>query len=388
MTLMPFRKVCNVAKSTAALLSVGAFGAAAVYAGSTDQTICLALGATTFLGSVAGNAAFDGIQKLIRACRERPQERVDENHIILRALRHAQIEALIQLRVRWNEDRGRDADERARTALDDAFDHRLGTYIEEEEASADTLTWEAMPDPEVDDLNALRASAASFDAALALRHGIGLALDEIGGPARLAVWTELQQNVGPEIPGAFRARFDAPDGGFFALFVGAAAARLRDNAEFERIWNAEQVATIRHLAGTTADTVGKLEDQAAAATNALKQQGILIEAIAGRVDAMSTALVDIRNHLFGDDTWLHFDIVIRPEGWLRFSPYNPAVPFQGRREILAELDAFLNDDRPFAWWGATGQEERARLAWRWSFACVPARAAGGWASCARIGTCA
>jgi hypothetical protein len=53
---------------------------------------------------------------------------------------------------------------------------------------------------------------------------------------------------------------------------------------------------------------------------------------------------------------LEFNVPETTERLLRFSPYNPRVPFFGRTETLSQLEAFLTCEpgRPFAWWIVTG----------------------------------
>lgn len=53
---------------------------------------------------------------------------------------------------------------------------------------------------------------------------------------------------------------------------------------------------------------------------------------------------------------LECDLPSTTEGLLRFSHYNPRVPFFGRSDALSQLEAFLTCEagRPFAWWMVTG----------------------------------
>ena len=53
---------------------------------------------------------------------------------------------------------------------------------------------------------------------------------------------------------------------------------------------------------------------------------------------------------------LECDLPSTTEGLLRFSHYDPRVPFFGRSDALSQLEAFLTCEagRPFAWWMVTG----------------------------------
>ncbi|MGE4048746.1 MAG: hypothetical protein AB7F35_28090, partial [Acetobacteraceae bacterium] len=361
----------TILKATAALLGVGVTGAAMTYLGGSADMLPAAY---SFLGGIGGNATFSGLQDLFRTCRERPQGTVDENHVILRQLRLSQLDALRQLLDLWNRQRASDLTDGNMVSLrtGDAFNHALSNFLATEEEATHDLTWESLPDPPAD--GPLPAAVPAFDQALALRHGPGPALAQIGAPVSAAVWSELRTNVSVAIPDSFRILFDAPQGGFFALYVGAAARRLRDNPDFARIWNAEQVAVIRYLVGETAVSIVALEKAAAQATETLQRQATLLDAIDGRGAALHDAMRDMHERLFGNDTWLEFPTVAA-HGWLRFSRYNTAIPFVGRANILRDLNTFLMDDRDFLWWGITGPggAGKSRLAAK---LCLLARAQG------------
>ena len=204
----------------------------------------------------------------------------------------------------------------------------------------------------------------SFDAGLARRREQGKP-----GPTSPIVSTcrklaedvvldELRASGFDDIPALFLSALrGGPDGtgGWFDLFVRDAAAKLKQGGEFERIWNAEQVAVMSHMVKGIGAQTNAIATSLPQATNALHEYGTALDALAGDVVATRSYAQAVWNRACGDRALaLDFEAVVSTEGLLRFSPRNPRVPFIGRAPEMAVLDDFLGCEQPFAWWLVTG----------------------------------
>lgn len=285
---------------------------------------------------VAANATFAGVHHLTGVLRNRPSGREADSNPVLRAVLRSSLKARHQLEAGPNS--------AAQPANPDDTSQRIGRNFAEEFAAANAITFESLGHATTP-----RIASSPLPAAPDRRHGVGHSLQSLAT--------------------AFKARFDATQDGFFDLFIAAFAQQLRDNPKLARQWTEAQIAALLP-GGEPAAT-----QHSQAATQALMRHGLCTEAIAGKIGAMEEIPAQIKAELPSQDDWLHFDFAIALDGWRRFSPYNPRVPFQGRQDVLAELNSFLHDPRPFAWWGITGAggAGKTRLALE---LCLRARAQG------------
>ena len=290
----------------------------------------------------------------------------DEVSITIRELRRAQLKALWKVLQRFQKGRATDRDAK-RQAQADIFCDYLKRFLDKETGDIETLTWAGV-EGTADQENALRRRVLeclpeSFDESLAVRHHAGLK-----AAAETVVLEELRRSVFEDIPPLFRSAFQDISNGWFDLFVRDAAARLKADGEFERMWNAEQIAVVRHIAQEIVTRVDTITDWMPQANEAFRAFGVGLDALAGDLEATRDYAKAVYDRACGDHALpLDFDEVISNEGILRFSPLNPRVPFIGRDTELVALEAFLTADlrRPFAWWlvigsGGAGKTRLAR----------------------------
>ena len=317
-----------------------------------------------FVGNITANLGTDYLRRLRGSWLDRSRP-VEENHVIIRTLRRAQLEALRDIANRF--DRHRLTDQlAARRAQADRFAGALRAWLDAEDKRAPELTLDDLAEGDNSTPTGLRDAVparlpAELDASLAARHGTGPARQRFGGVAEGAVLAELcaalpwdPDDLPPMFVAPFTGGRDGTDG-WFALFIGKAARELRAGGEFTRIWNAEQAAVIRFLAEATQQRVANLEAVVADANKALCELGSRLDAIAGDA-AAARAHAEITERLLRADLDLPLNLKsgLSTEGWRRFAAHNPAIPFRGRQDELDALRGFLGDPRPFAWWIVTG----------------------------------
>ncbi|MEJ0017131.1 MAG: hypothetical protein WDN25_11310 [Acetobacteraceae bacterium] len=332
-----------------------------------------------FIGSIAANLGTEVLGRLHRDWRGRARA-TDENHVIIRGLRAAQLAALHQVVDRFAKAWRTDHEFPGRGPTADRFERSLRAWLAREAERVPHLILDDTPAPDEADLARLRKAIVArlpddFTSLLATRHGAA-ARKGFAAAAEAAVLVELCAALTPRPdepgwrsgvpawqPGNLPPRFtdafygEDPDGagGWFALFIGEAAARLRAGGEFERIWNAEQIAVIRFMAEATHQDIAKLEQSAAAALQALLAQATTLDAIAGDAAAARAHAAATEDFLRRDrDLPLNLKSGLSTEGWLRFAAHNPAIRFRGRTTELAALRGFLDDRQAFRWWIVTG----------------------------------
>lgn len=358
----------------ASVLGIAAIGVGVGYCSLDNPQ--LVQGAASFATNVLGGFGTDSIKRLYRSFRARPGRPTDENPVILRGLRSAQLSALRTISTRFDKARRSDNDPSRRSHAE-LFMRLLGQHLDREEKLAETLVESDLPEPTDADIETLRFAVSrhagadptiarartvrraseDLSAALSIRHGGGPTLDRFRVAAEAAMLAELAAAVHPDIPPAFGHLLlggrDSVDG-WFALFIRAAAERLRDDPGFRRIWQAEQDAVLLDLARQAVHGVAEVRHIGQAATKALARYGETLGAVADTTKqaydllrAMSERLDDVRG-------WLHWNLNFKPEGWTRFHAFNRAIPFQGREAELERLAAFLHTAGPFSWWIATG----------------------------------
>jgi hypothetical protein len=324
-------------------------------------------------GNIAGNFGTYFAQHLGRRAAQRYFARwpaIRENDVIIRELRRSQLSALRRVLQQWERACRTDPDPQRRIQAA-VFSDLLGKFLDGEIGKIKTLTLAAFTGTTREEA-ALRGRILAqlpeaFDASLALRHQLSQ-LDQrpqAGSPvkkiAELVVLEELRTAVFEDIPALFLSAFyGGPEGseGWFDLFVRDAAAKLKSGSEFERIWNAEQIALVRDIVEGAATQTEAMAAWLPEATKALGQYGMALDALAGHLDATRDYAKAVYERACGDKALpLDFEAVVSTSGVLRFSPRNPRVPFVGRVQEMAALHDFLAFERagcPFAWWLITG----------------------------------
>ena len=110
----------------------------------------------------------------------------------------------------------------------------------------------------------------AFDQGLATRRAAGdrAAMLESLGQVQTLVETAVLEEIclrtpvlAEDMPILFRCAFHGSrfSDGWFGLFVRDAATRLTDDADFERIWNAEQLALLKAIVGAQSDKLDAME---------------------------------------------------------------------------------------------------------------------------------
>ena len=355
---------CGLAVAAVSVIGVAIAGHSAEGLGTVNAI-------ATFATNVFGGLGVDALKRLYTTCVERPGRPIDENHVILRNLRAAQLLALTKVIDRFEQSQKTDWDT-ARAAKARMFSRDLRDYVTREEGRIDTLTAADLAEPTEADASAVRQAVIArapvdFNAALSARHGAGPAIERFRTSAEAALLAELGAELQTKIPEAFEMVLSGgPDGtdGWFAFFIRDAAKRLRADAAFERIWQGEQTAAIRVLAETIGADVTALQRAIDGHTQSLKALGTQLDEIAGDARAFRFLMSSIADRLDDTRSWLYFNAAFEPEGWLRFHAFNRAIPFQGRGDELAALHEFLNHPDPFRWWIVTapGGAGKTRLA--------------------------
>ena len=347
--------------SSLALLGTVVVGVGAAHCLGSDPAI--GAGIASFVGNVAANFGTDYLRRLHGGWLDRTRP-AEENYVIIRTLRSAQIEALREISDRF--DRHRRTDHvPARRIQADRFSAALGPWLNREGQQANAITLDDVTE-NASDVEHVRRQVianlpADFDAALGARHGLAQVRQRLGAVAEAALLGELcaalpwdPRGLPPLFSSAFRGSRDGTDG-WFARFVAKAAQRLRVGGEFERIWNAEQLVVIRFLMADTSQQVANLEVIVEEAKQALCRLGTTLDAIAGD-SAAARQHGEITQSLLRSDLDLPLNLKsnLSAEGWRRFSVNNVKIPFYGRQEELAALRRFLDDPRDVLWWIVTG----------------------------------
>lgn len=370
-------------KSTVKVLAISVAGTGLAHVGI-DTDPFWVLGAANFAANVAGGLGSDALKQFFSSCFDRTKRPNAENNVVLRSLRHAQLDALREILDRFDRSRQTDPDKnRQKTA--NAFSTLLVEYLKEQQDRISALTLDDLADPTVVDTEALRRiierAPADFTASLSSRHGYAPALNAFRLPAQAAMLAEVSANVYEDIPVAFTSLVvGGPDGvnGWFALFIRSVAKALRAGGEFERVWAAEQSAVIRYLVETANAKIDKVSTVAAAteaSITAFKTYGEKLDAIAGGLNETVAILDDMRARLCDDESWLSVETKVSIDGWYRFAARNPRIPFIERDAELEALHCFLYSEPVFAWWIAIapGGAGKTRLALE---LCYRANAAG------------
>jgi DNA polymerase III epsilon subunit-like protein len=270
----------------------------------------------------------------------------------------------------WEKARRSDPDPQRRSEAA-IFSDLLGKFLDAEIDKIKSLTLATITATKREEAALRRRILAqlpeSFDAGLALRHEQSQVdrVPQTGLPVRkmaeLVVLEELRASVFEQIPALFLSAFHGGSegsDGWFDLYVRDAAAKLKSGSEFERIWNAEQVALVRDVVESAAAQTEAIAAWLPETTKALREYGMALNALAGDLEATRGYAQAVYERACGDKALpLDFEAVVSTEGVLRFSPRNPRVPFLGRVREMAALDDFLaleRPERPFAWWLITG----------------------------------
>lgn len=142
--MLPPRET-RLLKTTAAALVVGVAGVG--IAAVSMHAPPLAMAVATFGTNVAGGFGVETLKSLYRAAWfDRSGRPIDENHVIVRALRDAQLKALTTTRERFDHSRATEPD-KARREQGAIFSELLSRYLKEEEALVPALTLNSLADP-------------------------------------------------------------------------------------------------------------------------------------------------------------------------------------------------------------------------------------------------
>ena len=349
------------------VLSVAVTG----YGGSPGKFI------TGTAANMFANMATDWLRSICRFGDEaylRRYRGIDENHVIVRKLREAQLRALGDLLRRFNSDRGAHRD-----PAQENFAELLAEFIKREQGLACRFRFAGAATASEAE-KTLRVAVVSklpqaAGLALSARHGPAGATedrDQFRRACEAAVLGELRALVFQDIPPLFLSAFAGSPhraDGWFDLFFRAVAAELRKDAEFDRLWQAEQSAAILYLARETAERAIEIEQAVQALRDGVVAQGEALDALAGQVAAVRFYAAAMHHRTIGEGVMpLDFAAEVDIAGYHRFMPRNPRVPFLGREEELDALLRFVHAPPDYAWWlvcGAGGAG-KTRLALRFA----------------------
>lgn len=241
--------------------------------------------AGSVVGGIAGNLATDLFKALDRRVAERffdGRSGIDENHHVDRALRLAHVNALRAILKRFDQTRATDF-EPARRAQAERFSAALAEFLKNEFSAASTSEFATGADDEQTvRLVVLRALPEVFDRSLAARRATGdrQAMVESVGRLRSAVEAAVLEEVRKRtlvehepFPTLFLSAFEGsgfPDG-WFDLFVRDAAAKIKEDDAFERVWNAEQLALTKALAEAHTAVLDRIDQRTAEIDEATKR---------------------------------------------------------------------------------------------------------------------
>jgi hypothetical protein len=229
------------------------------------------------MGNAAGNFGHEVCKILDRRVLGKLLEgrsAIVENHLVVQALRLAELKALGVILERFDATRVHDRDaERASAAA--RVSAELARFLAEETKTANTLafatTTDATPTERALRQEVLKALPAAFDQGLAARRmagdraAIAESLAQLQRIVETAVLAELRLTLfapGEEFPAAFRALFGGTEttAGWFDLFLRDAADRIKaSDGAFEKIWNAEQTALIKAIAEVNRTVLERLD---------------------------------------------------------------------------------------------------------------------------------
>ncbi len=289
-------------RTLVACLALGAGAAVLTTAGGAGPA---AAAAAALLGSgVAGNLATELFKLGDRRVAERFLDGfhgIDENHDIARALRLAQLRALRAVLVRFDAARAGDRD-RARQAAAQAFSAMLTHFLDADIGAAQSDKFGSAPGVAADEAAIRRAVvgvlADGFDVGLAAQRDAGRtpSVSETRRAVKAAVEAGALEEIrlrtiavdgGP--PALFLAAFrgDADNAGWFDLFVRDAADDLKAGGNFEKAWNAEQIALVKAIQAAQSEVLAAIKDD----TGAIRDDTAALRAGQDRAEALLERLL-------------------------------------------------------------------------------------------------
>ena len=310
------------------LLALAALSGAAVGPAVTGAAVVVGVAGSLACNLAASRIDAAGKSFLGRWTALRQGKALDPNHDEARALRQAQLAALRNLLDEWQAVPGGEFADLRRTA----------------HAALEWARTELKASVKGDATDASAVEAALRDALpLALAEMAGAPRGETAASAAIdlrrlaenAVLAELAA-AGHPLEGEAERRFRDPGTGWFARFAVQGAAKIKHDAAARHIWMAMRLALVDERTATIEEFAASNDEQ--------------VRAIAAEVNKLSALAARIDDQIFGTPPVLMLLPEVRPMSAAdRFSFRNPDIPFRGRGDELAELDAFLDDERPFAW---------------------------------------
>ncbi|MBV8520584.1 MAG: hypothetical protein JOY71_00355 [Acetobacteraceae bacterium] len=274
--------------------------------------------AAALVGSVVGGAAGNFGHEVCKVLDRRVlgkllegRSGIAENHVVVQALRLAELKALGTILERFDyaqpRDRPREGSEAARVSAE------LAKFIAEQTKAAKSLAF-AAPGDDTPVERALRQEVLNtlpqaFDQGLAARRAAGdeaaiaESLAQIRRTVETAVLAEVRLTLfapGEEFPRGFTELFVGTDTtpGWFDLFLRDAANRIKaasaeDDSAFEKVWNAEQVAMIKAIAEAHTAILERLDSRTERIELKLSRH-VEVQ----RLSMMREKLVELRKHLY------------------------------------------------------------------------------------------
>jgi tetratricopeptide (TPR) repeat protein len=309
---------CLMLGTAATALTLGTGGALAPFAAALLGTLA---------GGAAGNFAHEVCKVLDRRVFGKLIEGragIAENHVVVQALRLAELKALRTVLQRFD---AAPAGQRDPARREEAarFSRELARWLDAQEKPAAILAFardEAVtPQEQTLRQAVLDALPESFDAGLAARRMAGdtVAIAESFGQMRrmveTAVLAELRLTLlapDEDLPPPFPALFAGSAGGdgWFDLFIRGAADRIKqpggeDDGGFARVWTAEQLAIIKAigdahtamLRGIKGDTEQLLAGQESAEAASERRHREVLEAFARKEGVAPEVLAPLFDHL-------------------------------------------------------------------------------------------
>jgi tetratricopeptide (TPR) repeat protein len=254
--------------------------------------------AGALIGGVVGNAAGNFGHEVCKILDRRVLGRlldgrsgIAENHVVVQALRLAQLKALETILDRFDAAREHDQDPE-RVSEASRVSAELKRFITNETKAANDLAFAITGD------NTLMAQAlrrdvlatlpAAFDQGLAARRiagdeaAIAEGLAQIRRVVETAVLAELRLTLfvpSEDFLTAFRVVFTGTNttAGWFDLFLRDAADRIKgadgdDDGAFEKIWNAEQIALIKAIGEAHTAVLERIDTRTERIEHAIEDQ--------------------------------------------------------------------------------------------------------------------
>ena len=235
--------------SCAGLLGLG------LYAGTAAGGVALGASAVNLLQGVAGNAGFklhETGQREVAARLLGGWRGIDENHVVVQALRQAYLAALTGVQKTYRR-RARATKQRIEHEV---VDYHIGVFVRQEAEDTKHLLF-ARQGSSATAQGVLRRAVldklpGGFSAGLAARgrteEQLNLrAFDDIREGVVAATLAEIQgRRARDPLPELFVEVFRAD---WFDLFIRSAASALKEQGPFEAIWNAEQQARMLESLG-------------------------------------------------------------------------------------------------------------------------------------------